>query len=149
MSKENLNAEQTNERDQFVERLLESTSGVFDIFTIYIGDQLGLYRELSKNDPVTSVQLAARTNTDERYIREWLEQQTVSGVVEIGNSNEASPERRFHLPPGRAEVLVDQDSLNYLAPLAQLVVGAARPVASVVGAFRNGGGASHGDYGID
>lgn len=149
MSNDNLNTEQTNERDQFVERLLESTSGVFDIFTIYIGDQLGLYQELSKNGPVTSRQLAARTNTDERYIREWLEQQTVSGIVEISNSNGASPERRFHLPPGRAEVLVDQDSLNYLAPLTQLVVGAARPVASVVGAFRNGGGVSYGDYGID
>lgn len=149
MSNRILTEEQAIDRDQFVERMLESTAGVFDIFTIYIGGQLGYYQELSKNGPVTAKQLADRTNTNERYVREWLEQKTISGVLEVSNVNGIPSARLFKLPPGRAEVLVDQDSLNYLAPLAQMTVGAVRPVSSVVGAFRKGGGVPFGDYGVD
>jgi 2-polyprenyl-3-methyl-5-hydroxy-6-metoxy-1,4-benzoquinol methylase len=149
MSSKALTKEQANDRDQFVERLLKSTAGVFDIYTIYIGGQLGYYHELSKNGPVTASQLAARTNTNDRYVREWLEQQTISGVLEVSSENGNPSGRKFKLPPGRAEVLVDQDSLNYLAPLAQMTVGAARPVSSVVNAFRQGGGVPFGDYGAD
>lgn len=149
MSTVTLTEKQETDRDQFVERLLESTSGVFDIFTVYIGDQLGFYRELSNNGPVTSSQLASSTNTEERYVQEWLEQQSVSGIIEASNVNGGPAARLFRLPKGRAEVLVDQESLNYLAPLAQLVVGAVRPVSSVVDAFRNGGGVPYGDYGSD
>jgi 2-polyprenyl-3-methyl-5-hydroxy-6-metoxy-1,4-benzoquinol methylase len=57
--------------------------------------------------------------------------------------------RRYSLPASRAEVLVDSESLNYLAPLAQLAVGVTQPVTSVVKAFREGGGVSYGDYGVD
>ena len=60
------------ERDTFVERMLRSTGGAFDIFTIYIGDRLGYYRALSEAETLTSVELAARTGTHERYAREWL-----------------------------------------------------------------------------
>ena len=127
-----LNDEHVAERDAFVERLLQSTSGVFDMFTIYIGDRLGLYRALAQNGPLTSVELAGRTRTHERYVREWLEQQTVAGILEVENPDAGPTARRFHISPARAEVLVARDSLNYLAPLAQLVAGVTRPVASVV-----------------
>ena len=58
------------EQDAFVERLLQSTSGTFDIFTIYIGDRLGFYRALAKSGPLTAAELASRTGTHERYVRE-------------------------------------------------------------------------------
>jgi SAM-dependent methyltransferase len=149
MTEVSLTKEQTNERDEFVERLIESLSGVMDIFTIYIGSQLGYYEELSTNGAVTISELAARTDTNERYVREWLEQQTVSGILDVSNVNGNAGSRLFKLPPGRAEVLTDADSLNYLAPLAQLTVGVVQPIASVVEAFRNGGGVPYGDYGAD
>jgi ubiquinone/menaquinone biosynthesis C-methylase UbiE len=137
------------QRDAFVERLLQSTSGVFDIFTVYIGDRLGFYQALTNNGGLTSVELATRTNTQERYVREWLEQQTVSGILEVEDANTEATIRRFRLPAGHAEVLVEHDSLNYLAPLGQLVAGAVRPVTSVVKAFRNGNGVPYSDYGGD
>jgi SAM-dependent methyltransferase len=140
---------QVEQRDTFVERLLQSTSGVFDIFTIYIGDRLGFYEALANGSPLTSVELAARTNTHERYVREWLEQQTVAGILEVEDAEAEATARRYRLPIAYTEVLVDHDSLNYLAPLGQLVAGAVRPVASVVEAFYNGHGVPYSEYGID
>lgn len=136
-------------RDALIERILQSTSGVFDIFTIYIGHRLQLYRHLSEGGPQTAAQLAERSGTQRRYIREWLEQQTVAGLLETEDDSLHSSQRRYYLPEGHKEVFIERESLNYLAPLAQLVVAAARPVSDVVDAFINGGGVPYQDYGPD
>jgi 2-polyprenyl-3-methyl-5-hydroxy-6-metoxy-1,4-benzoquinol methylase len=139
----------SQQRDQFVQRLLQSTAGTFDIFSIYIGDRLGFYQALSDNGWLTPHELAAHTDTHERYVQEWLEQQTVVGILEVEDANVEAKSRRYRLPTGHAEVLVERDSLNYLAPLAQIVVGATYPLSSVLKAYRTGGGVSYGDYGAD
>lgn len=137
------------QRDAFIERLLKSTFGAFDIFAIYLGDRLGFYRALAQGQALTSSELAARTATHERYVREWLEQQTVTGVLEVEDERLAALERRYRLPPGHAEPLVDHDSLNYMAPLARLIAGCVRPLAQVVDAYRTGGGVPFNAYGAD
>ncbi len=136
------------ERDAFIERLLKSAGGVFDIFSIYIGDRLGYYRALA-GGWLTSVELASQTGTNERYAREWLEQQTVNGIIEVEDDRADAESRRFRLPESRAEVLVERDSLNYLAPLAQLVVGVTRPLEQLVDAYRTGKGVPYNNYGRD
>ena len=141
--------DQVEPRDAFVERLLKSTAGLFDIFTIYLGDRLGFYQSLANGEVLTSVELAARSGAHERYVREWLEQQTVSGVLVVENPQAEPTARRFRLPAPHAEVLAERDSLNYLAPLAQLAVGAAHPIHAVINAFRHGGGVPYADYGQD
>lgn len=137
------------QRDAFIERFLQFTAGTFSLFSIYIGDRLELYRVLAEGGPATSVELAKRTNTHERYIREWLEQQTVAGILAVENENEEAQSRRFYLPPGHAEPLIEHESLNYVAPLAQLLVGAVRPIQSVLEAYRKGGGVPLEEYGVD
>lgn len=136
-------------RDAFVDRLVGSVNGLFDIFTLYIGDQLGYYRTLANRGWLTSGDLAAHTDTNERYAREWLEQQTVTGIIEVEDETVESPNRRFRLPAAHEEVLTDSESLNYLAPLAQLAVGAVYPIHGVLEAFRNGGGVPFARYGAD
>lgn len=138
-----------SQRDAFIERFLQSASGTFSLFSIYIGDRLGLYRALAEGGPATSQELAQRTNTHERYIREWLEQQTVAGILQVENANHGSDTRRFSLPPGHVEPLIDCGSLNYIVPLAQLLVGAVRPLQSVLEAYRSGGGVPFEEYGAD
>ena len=138
-----------SQRDAFVERFLQSASGTFSLFSIYIGDRLGLYRALVESGPSTSADLASRTGTHERYIREWLEQQTVAGILEVENENHGSESRRFSLPSGHVEPLIECGSLNYMVPLAQLLVGAVRPLPSVLNAYRNGGGVPFDEYGTD
>lgn len=137
------------ERDALVERLLQSVGGAFDIFALYLGDRLGFYQALAAGDALTSVELADRTGTHERYVREWLEQQTVTGIVEVQNPEAVPVERRFRLPAGHAEVLADTESLDYMAPLAQLLAGAARPLDRIVEAYQTGGGVPFAEYGTD
>jgi len=136
-------------RDAFVERLLQATRGTFEIFSIYLGVRLGFYDALASAGPLTPAELASRTGTHERYVREWLEQQTVTGILEVENEQAEATARRFRLPRAYAEVLVDRDSLNYLAPLARLVAGAVHPLKALLDAYRNGGGVPYADYGID
>jgi len=138
-----------NQRDAFVAQFLQSAAGTFSLFSIYIGDRLGLYRALAERGPATSVELALHTRTHERYIREWLEQQTVAGILEVEDENDGARSRRFSLPPGHIEPLIECGSLNYVAPLAQLLVGAVRPLPSVLNAYRNGGGVPFDEYGVD
>jgi SAM-dependent methyltransferase len=147
---DSLSPEQVNsQRDAFLERFLQSAAGAFNMLSIYMGDQLGLYRALADEGPATAKELASRTGTQERYIREWLEQQTVAGILEVGDENHGTDTRRFHLPAGHAEPLIDCGSLNYMVPLAQLLVGAIRPMPSILHAYRNGGGVSLDEYGSD
>jgi SAM-dependent methyltransferase len=68
-----------------------------------IGDELGLYRAMADGQPVSSDELAARTGTQERYVREWLATQAASGFVELGEDG-------YVLPPEHALVLADETS---------------------------------------
>jgi 2-polyprenyl-3-methyl-5-hydroxy-6-metoxy-1,4-benzoquinol methylase len=83
----------------------------------------------------------------ERYAREWLEQQTVSGILEAENPEAPEAERRYRLPPGHDEVLLDESSLHFMAPLAQGVVSCTGPLEAVLDAFRFGGGVPYAAYG--
>jgi 2-polyprenyl-3-methyl-5-hydroxy-6-metoxy-1,4-benzoquinol methylase len=145
LSAHELSLQEVEDRDSFTNRVFNDAIGAFSIFSIYIGGQLGFYRALADHGALTPVELARQTNTQERYVREWLEHQAASCILEAQTSS--SGERRFRLPPGRAEALVERDSLNYIAPLAQLVVGSVYPLEAVLEAYRNGGGVPFSDYG--
>lgn len=135
------------ERDDLVERLFGEVVGTFNIFSVYLGDQLGFYRELAGGEALTPGELARRTNTHERYVREWLEHQATSCMLEAEGDGNGAGERAYRLSPGKAEVLTDRESLNYMAPLAQLLVGAVSPLQELLDAYRNGDGVAYYDYG--
>jgi hypothetical protein len=64
-------------------RLFHDMVGVLELFTVYLGERLGLYQALHTDGPATSAELAARTGTIERYIGEWLEHHAASGLLEV------------------------------------------------------------------
>jgi 2-polyprenyl-3-methyl-5-hydroxy-6-metoxy-1,4-benzoquinol methylase len=136
-------------RDALVERIFGSSIGFMEILSIYVGDRLGFYRTLADNGGATGSELADTTGTNERYAREWLEQQAVAGILEVESAEAQPEERRYLLPEGHDEVLLERDSLYYAAPFAQQMVGITRPLAAVVEAFRTGGGVPYPDYGED
>ena len=135
-------------RDLLAERLFTNAIGAFDLFSVYLGDRLGLYRVLVDAGPMTPAELAAAAGVHERYAREWLEQQAASGLLEVVATGDAS-ERRFRLPEGHDEVLLDVSSLNYAAPMARAVLASIRPIDALVEAFRSGAGVPYADYGDD
>jgi 2-polyprenyl-3-methyl-5-hydroxy-6-metoxy-1,4-benzoquinol methylase len=137
------------EKERFIEQLLDATTGTFVVFTTYLGDQLGYYNTLAGSSALTSGELAKRTETDERYAREWLEMQAVVGILRVDDETVPATERQYTLPPAHAEVLTDEDSLEYAGGLPQIVAGATIPVHAVVDAFRTGEGVPFEDYSPD
>lgn len=140
---------QTRQQDEFIEEMLDSVNGFFKVYTIYLGVRMGLYKALTGQRALTSLELAARTGTSERYVREWLEEQAVAGILEVDDETASAQQRRYRLSAARAEVLTDRESTSYLAPIAQAAVGVTHPLDAIETAFRTGGGVSFADYGED
>ena len=126
-----------------VERIFAAAVASFDIAGIYLGDRLGWYRSLADDGPATPDELAARTRTDGRYAREWLEQQAVGGILEV------DAEHRFSLPDGYRDVLVDAESISLMAPLSRMVVAALGQLPHVAEGYRSGAGHGWEAYGAD
>jgi 2-polyprenyl-3-methyl-5-hydroxy-6-metoxy-1,4-benzoquinol methylase len=139
----------TERRQAFQAKLMESAAGAFNIFTIYLGDQLGLYEALAKERAMTAGELALRTGTNVRYVREWLEQQTVAGILEVANPEDGAGKRRFSLPEGHDEVLAGGESLECMAGVVQTVFGAVKPMERIVNAYQTGQGIPFHAYGQD
>jgi SAM-dependent methyltransferase len=130
-----------------------------ELANIYLGHTLGLYSALA-GGPATGTELAQRTGLDERYVREWLQAQSVSGFVTIKNSIKKSGAQasgrhasadgeEYELAPGAREVLVDELSPAYLAPLGQALAAVGAVLPQLVAAFRTGEGVPYAAYGPD
>jgi 2-polyprenyl-3-methyl-5-hydroxy-6-metoxy-1,4-benzoquinol methylase len=121
------------------ERLRADALGALELYTLYLGERLGLYRALADGGPVTSSELAERTGTVERYVREWLEHHAASGLLEVDDPTADPLERRYRMPPEHVPVLAEPDHLLYQAHRGVELVRAARPMPDLVEAFRTGG----------
>src|SRR5215470_11115416 len=125
-------------------RIFSTGVGTAELCTAYLGIHLGLYRALS-DSPATAAALARRTGCDERYLREWLTSQAVSGLLTAAGPDPASAE--FALAEGTYEVLVDETSPAYLGGLADIVAAAGRVLPLLADAYRTGAGVPFAAYG--
>ena len=89
---------------------------------MYLGDRLGFYRALDRVGSVTSAELAKETGTFERLTREWLEQQAAAGILDVDDASAEADARRYLLPAGHAEPLLDLDSPYSIAPVCKSFV---------------------------
>ena len=135
-------------RDALVERLFEGVLGMTDVYTVYMGERLGIYEALADGKS-SEAEIAAATNTNRRYLREWLEQQAVTGLIEVDECAKPADERRYWLPDGYAEVLVRRDDPSYMAAFARMMAGIVRPLPRVLEAFRTGEGIPYADFDAD
>jgi len=145
--------------DAFAERLFAATLGAVDVLAVHVGDRLGWYRALAESGPLTSTALAQATGTAERYAREWLEQQAATGFLVAEDPGaapalDADPQvlgraRTYALPAAHAEVLTDESSLAYLAPLARFVGAIGPQLPRLLESYRDGGGVSWDQLGDD
>ena len=135
--------------DALVERLFTATLGALELFSVYLGWRLGMYAALADGGPLTTSGLAERASIDERYAREWLEQQAAAGLLVVDDAVKAAEARVYSLPDAYREVLVDPESLSHVAPFGALVAGIGGALPEVVDAYRTGAGVPYPHYGAD
>src|SRR5512145_2893438 len=133
--------------EALAERLFDATVGALELFSVYLGAELGLYRALDEHDDLDCRELAERAGIAERYAQEWLEQQAVAGFVSVEDADAGVDERRFRLSPEHARVLAHPDDPLHVAPFAHLLVGIGGVLSRVADAYRTGGGVPYAAYG--
>jgi SAM-dependent methyltransferase len=102
---------------------------------VVIGDKLGLYKAMAGAGSITSAQLAARTGTAERYVREWLNAQAAGGYLTYDPAT-----RTYALPPEQALALADESSPFFLGGAFQLFTSLVRDEPKIREAFTSGAG---------
>jgi 2-polyprenyl-3-methyl-5-hydroxy-6-metoxy-1,4-benzoquinol methylase len=136
-------------RDALVERLFTASLGMGELLTVHLGDKLGLYATIDSAGSVSAAELSTRAGIDRRYAREWLEQQAAAGILAVDDADADHETRRFSLPPGHAEPLLDRDSPWSIAPVGTSFAAIAVVMPSLIDAYRSGTGVTWDAYGED
>lgn len=134
-------------RQALTDRLFQATIQTLELYGVYLGKRLGLYRALCEGGAMTAPELAVAAGIADRYAREWLEQQAVAGLLTVDDPLAAADARRFRLPGAYAAVLVEDDNAAHVAPFAEMVVGIGGALPRVVEAYRDGTGVPYPVYG--
>ncbi len=111
---------------------------------VVMGDRLGLYRVLADAGPLTPAELAERTGTAERYVREWLNAQAAGGYVSYDPDS-----GRYTLPIEHAVALTDESSPAYLPGAFQVALGSMLDSPRIIEAAKTGEGIAWHTHGHD
>jgi 2-polyprenyl-3-methyl-5-hydroxy-6-metoxy-1,4-benzoquinol methylase len=132
--------------EEFAGSLFMACLATMELANVELGARLGLYEALAGAGGTTAGELAARAGIAPRYAQEWLEQQTVAGVLEVDDVAKDGAERRFTLPNAHAHVLLDDDSEACMKPCAAVVPWLAKALDIMVDEFRRGTGVEFGRF---
>jgi SAM-dependent methyltransferase len=123
-----------NKLNAFIGQFVTDLGATAHAGMVVIGEKLGLYKALASG-PMTPVQLAKKTQTDQRYLREWLASQAAGGYITY---DEKSGE--FSLTQEQAFALATEDSPAYLPGAFELALGSLSAVPRITECFRTGAG---------
>lgn len=131
--------------DAVTERIFGEGLGAFHLFSLYLGIRLGLLDALAAQPDSTAAELSAAAGVEERYAREWLQAETIAGILVADNEDYRSS--RFRLADGVREALVDEVNAGYVGgvPCATAAIGTA--LAALLDAYRTGAGVPMSAYG--
>src|SRR5579863_3027585 len=121
--------------NEMLHRGVNDFGATFHAACVVIGDKLGLYKGLVSGGPQTPAELARRTGTTDRYVREWLSSQAAGGYVSFDPAT-----GKFSLSEEQAFTLADEKSPAFLPGAFQLALAATKAVPKLIEAFRSGEG---------
>ena len=127
--------------EQFAGQVVSDISATFSGVMTNIGHKLGLYKAMAGAGPITSQILAEKTGTYERYVREWLNNQTAGGYVVYNAETNA-----YTLPDEHIPVLVDDESPLFLVPALDVASSLWLDEDKVADVFRSGAGIAWSDH---
>ncbi len=110
----------------------------------YIGQKLGLYEALADSDGMTPAELAVKTKTNERYVREWLVNQAAGDYVHYDPAS-----GKYSMLPEQAVALTDESSPFYVGGGFYVVKAMMNAQPKISEYFKNGGGMLWGDHDPD
>lgn len=138
MQKQPINEEKMN---AFLGKVVEDFGAALSSALVYIGEKSGLYKAMASGESYTPAELANKTGTNERYVREWLINQAASGYV-----NYDAETKRYSLSPEQAAALTDETSPFYVGGGFYVVKALLRAQERILDAFQNGGGMLWGEH---
>jgi len=121
--------------NQLLGKFVVDFGATFHAGLVVIGEKLGLYKAMAGAGPLTSAELAERTGTNERYVREWLSAQAAGGYIEYDSTT-----GRYFLSDEQAFALADEKSAAYLPGAFLVATSALRAIPKITEAFRTGDG---------
>jgi SAM-dependent methyltransferase len=133
-----------NKMNEFLGKVVGDFGASLSTALGYVGQKLGLYKAIADAGSVTAAELARSTNTNERYVREWLINQASGGYVEYDPATE-----RFSLAPEQTVALTDEQSPFYVGGGFFVVKAMSHAVSRIEDSFRNGGGMLWGEHDPD
>jgi 2-polyprenyl-3-methyl-5-hydroxy-6-metoxy-1,4-benzoquinol methylase len=123
-------------------RVIGDTGGAFTVALGYIGDRLGLFKAMAGAGPMTSVELAKKTQLNERYVREWLRAMTAAEYVDYDPATQ-----KYNMTEEQAFVLANEDSPLFVGGALHFTSPSIRNVDRIAEAFKNGGGIPYSEIG--
>ncbi len=117
----------------FMGKAVGDMGAAFHAVLILLGDRLGLYKAMADSQPVTPTELARRTGTTERYVREWLNANAASGYVQYDPATAT-----YMLPPEQALALAVDGSPAFIPGAFQIVSSCFHDADRLEDAFRTG-----------
>lgn len=130
-----------NKVEAFAGQVVTDIAATFSGVMTNIGHKLGLYKAMAGAGPVTSQQLADRTGTHERYVREWLNNQVAGGYITFDESTGT-----YTLPDEHVPVLADDDSPVFLVPALDVASSLWLDEHKFTDVFRSGQGIAWSDH---
>ena len=124
-----------NKLNELVGKVVGDVGAAMSAALVLVGDELGLWRALAASSPLSPAELATRTGTHERYIREWLNAMAASGYVVYGKDTQT-----YRLEPEHAVALADPTSSAYVPGLFQVTAALWAARAKIAANFRSGAG---------
>jgi 2-polyprenyl-3-methyl-5-hydroxy-6-metoxy-1,4-benzoquinol methylase len=140
VAKENAMPVDEQRLNAFLGKAVADLGSAVSAVLISIGDELGLYKALAAG-PLTAGELAAKTDTNERYVREWLANQAAGGYVEYDSATQ-----RFSLSPEQALCLADPNGPADLPGAYSIVRDLFHVRERAVENFRTGKGMEWGEH---
>jgi 2-polyprenyl-3-methyl-5-hydroxy-6-metoxy-1,4-benzoquinol methylase len=127
--------------DALIGRMLGDVGASFSSMLVALGDRLGLWKAMANGEPVTPGELAARTGTTDRYVREWLNAQAAAGYVSYDGTS-----GRYALSPEGAFTLADETSPASFAGLFEIIAAYGADLDQITERFRTGDGLAWGQH---
>ena len=121
--------------EQFAGRVVTDLAAAMAGVMTNLGHKLGLYLAMAESGPISSDELARRTDTNERSVREWLNGQVAGGYVQFNTDT-----NQYLMPPEHAFVLANPDSPAFLPPAFDVAATLWHDEDQILAAFRSGKG---------